>query len=256
MEYFPRWIMSLLWIIAMCWLIFGKLPFGGMGLPKAAALVVTDPVNLKNNIRQQVQTMLQWKQQIEQMTQQINQLERQHKILTGSRNLGAIFNNPDLRNYLPQDWQAVYDRVRAGGYSGLTRHAQTIHAENQLFDSCSRIQDPEQRMICEARAVKPAQDKSFALTGYQAAKNRMQQLDKLMQEIDKTQDPKAMAELQGRIAIEQANIQNEQTKLQMYALIADADNRLQEQREYDLAMKDAAKRGGLNVRPMKFSNKN
>jgi type IV secretion system protein VirB5 len=66
-----------------------------------------------------------------------------------------------------------------------------------------------------------------------------------------------VAGLQGRIAIEQANIniQNEQTKLQMYALIADEDNSLQEQREYDLAMKDAAKRGGLNVQPMQFSNK-
>ncbi len=61
-----------------------------------------------------------------------------------------------------------------------------------------------------------------------------------------------MAELQGRIAAEQANIQNEQTKLQMYTMVAAAEDRLQEQREREMAMQDAAKRGGLNIKSMKF----
>ena len=48
-------------------------------------------------------------------------------------------------------------------------------------------------------------------------------------------------------------IANEQTKLQMYAMVAEAENRLQEQREQEIAMEEAAKRGGLNIEPMNFS---
>ena len=48
-------------------------------------------------------------------------------------------------------------------------------------------------------------------------------------------------------------IANEQTKLQMYAMVAEAEDRIQEQREQEMAMEEAAKRGSLNVEPMNFS---
>jgi type IV secretion system protein VirB5 len=102
--------------------------------------------------------------------------------------------------------------------------------------------------------VKGSQDKAFALDAYDAARDRLNQIDQLMARINSTQDPKDIAELQGRIAAEQAMIANEQTKLQMYAMVAEAEDRLQEQREHEIAMKDAAKRGGLfeTVEPMNF----
>lgn len=243
MDHFPSWMTFLLWMILSVWGLFGN---------HAQAIVVIDKLNLSNNIKQQIQTMAQWKQQYEQMTSQIKQLESQHAALTGSRNLGKIFDNPALKNYLPQDWQSVYDRVRMGGYAGLSGSGKEIYDQNHIFDSCSHIGNKEQRLACEARAVKPAQDKGFALDAYQSAQSRIQQIDQLMSAINTTQDPKAMAELQGRIAAEQANIQNEQTKLQMYTMVAAAEDRLQEQREREMAMQDAAKRGGLNIQPIKF----
>ena len=99
--------------------------------------------------------------------------------------------------------------------------------------------------------MKGAQDKAFALDAYDAARDRLNQIDQLMGRITTTQDPKDIAELQGRIAAEQAMIANEQTKLQMYAMVAEAENRLQEQREQETIMEEAAKRGGLE--PMNFS---
>src|SRR5690606_40657057 len=55
---------------------------------------------------------------------------------------------------------------------------------------------------------------------YDKAKSRIEQIDQLMAKIDQTPDPKAIAELQGRLTAEQALIQNEQTKLQMYQMVA------------------------------------
>ncbi|RMN57896.1 Minor pilin of type IV secretion complex [Pseudomonas syringae pv. apii] len=81
------------------------------------------------------------------------------------------------------------------------------------------------------------------MDAYDQAKGRLRQLDQLMGQIDKTQDPKGIAELQGRIAAEQAMIQNEQTKLQMFQMVAQAEDRVQEQRQHELNAQILDKRG-------------
>lgn len=165
--------------------------------------------------------------------------------LTGSRNLGQILNNAALRDYLPNDWQGVYDAVKSGGYSGLSGRALSIYEGNKAFDACAHFKVADQRTACEAQAVKSAQDKAFALDAYDKAKSRLTQIDQLMAKINDTPDPKAIAELQGRIAAEQAMIQNEQTKLQMYQMVAAAEDRLQEQRQRELNAKAGARRGWI-----------
>jgi type IV secretion system protein VirB5 len=67
-----------------------------------------------------------WAQQVQQMTSQIDQMKQQYGALTGLRGLGRVFDDPQLRDYLPQDWQAVYDAVKRGGYSGLNGRAGSI----------------------------------------------------------------------------------------------------------------------------------
>lgn len=54
-----------------------------------------------------------------------------------------------------------------------------------------------------------------------------------MKQINSTSDPKAIAELQARITAETAAVQNEQTKMQLFALASQAEDRLiqQQQRE-------------------------
>lgn len=217
---------------------------------------VTDGASIAQSVVQQVETIAKWKLQYDQMMSQIDQAKQQYESLTGSRGLGNVMNDPILRDYLPGDWQAVYDSVKTGGYSGLSGTARTVYDQNKVFDSCGHIVSSEQRTACEARAVKPAQDKGFSLEAYNAAKSRINQIDQLMNKINDTQDPKGIAELQGRIAAEQANIQNEQTKLQLYAMVAAAEDKVQLQRAREISMKDAAKRDGLKIQPMTFSIRN
>lgn len=228
------------------WLLFGN--------HAQAQIPVTDGASIAQQVANQIETIAKWKMQYDQMVEQLEGMEREYKALTGGRGLGTILNDPRYREYLPTEWQGVYDSVRNGGYAGLSGRAYEIYNENQVFDGCAHIQVDTQRLACEAKAVKGAQDKAFALDAYDAARDRLNQIDQLMARINSTQDPKDIQELQGRIAAEQAMIANEQTKLQMYAMVAEAEDRLQEQREQELAMKDAAKRGGLfeTVEPMNF----
>lgn len=171
------------------------------------------------------------------MMQKIDQAKKENESLAGSRMLGNILNDPQYRNYLPADWQGVYDSVRDGGYKGLSGRTQSVYESNKIFDSCTSLSVAEQRTACETRAVKASQDKVFALDAYDKAKDRINQLDQLMGKINQTNDPKAIAELQGRISAGQANIQNEQTKLQIYAMVAAAEEKVQAQRQREIEVK-------------------
>jgi type IV secretion system protein VirB5 len=191
-------------------------------------------------------------QQLSEMKNQVTQLKNTYDSLNGSRGLGTIMNNPALRNYLPQDWQNVYDSVKQGGYAGLSGTAKTQYT--QIYDSCKHITVDDQRLACESSAVKGAQDKGFALDAYDKSQDRMSQIDELMAQINQTQDPKAIAELQARIAVEQANIQNETTKLKMYAMVAAAEDKVQQQQHREMNARTWAATKGISAQPITFNN--
>lgn len=220
-------------------------------LPASAQLTTIVVGDVPSTLNQ-IQTMAQWANQYQQMVSQLTQMEKQFNSLNGTRGLGQILNNPALRNYLPADWQKVYDSVRVGGYAGLSGSGKAVYDANKIYDACTYITDDAQRGTCQAHAVKPSQDKAFATDAYQAAKARIDQIDGLMAKINDTQDPKAIAELQARIAAEQAHIQNEQTKLQLYAMMAAAEEKVQAQRQRELNARTWAARGGIKVNPLTF----
>ena len=217
-----------------------------------AQIPVTDVGGITTQVTNQIETMAKWKVQYDQMMGQITQAQKQFDSMNGSRGLGTIMNDPALRDYLPPNWQGVYDSVRNGGYSGLSGPAQSVYSQNKIYDSCAHITVADQRTACEARAVKASQDKAVALEAYGAAKSRINQIDQLMGKINNTQDPKAIAELQGRIAAEQANIQNEQTKLHLYEMVAAAEDKVQAQRQREMQARTWSARKGIVVQPLTF----
>jgi type IV secretion system protein VirB5 len=233
--------------------LLASLALSALASSSFAQIPVTDGAAIARHTASQIETIAKWKMQYDQMVSQIDQQKQQYQSVTGTRGLGTIMNNPALREYLPADWQGVYDSVRGGGYSGLSGRGAAVYDANKVFDSCQSVTGGEQRIACQARAVKASQDKGFALDAYDKAKGRITQIDQLMAKINDTSDPKAIAELQGRIAAEQANIQNEQTKLQLYAMVAAAEDKVQAQRQREMQAKTWAARKGIQVQPVTFN---
>jgi len=217
----------------------------------AAQIPVTVTSDLPGEFHH-LETMFKWIDQYEQMQKQIMQLKRQYDALTGARNLGEIMNNPLLRNYLPPNWQSAYDKVRDGGLAGLSGTAKVIYYKNQIYDNCARIKNPMKRTVCQAKVVRMATNKANVMAAYNACLLRLNQIDQLMRKINSTTDPKSIAELQARISIEHANIQNEQTKLQVYSMVASADDKLQQQRQSEIQTKTLSSRKGIVPRPVIF----
>ncbi len=175
--------------------------------------------------------------------------------LTNVNSLGDVLNNPALRRYLPAEVQDT-GRLLNGSLSDLGSigsRASSIRDANRLFDTCAAKQGQD-KTLCERAASKAAQDKAFADDAFDRARSRWDQIEGLMRQINQTHDPKGIAELQARIASETAMIQNEQVKMNLYAMAAQAEDRLIQQQQKEAADRtwNAKGTGGVTAEPLTF----
>ncbi|WP_108653107.1 P-type DNA transfer protein VirB5 [Dongshaea marina] len=184
--------------------------------------------------------------QLNKMRQQYDQMRRDYAAVTGTRNLGDIFYNPELNQYLPSNWASVYKNIMNNGYQGLSGAAKALRDSSKIFDVCQYYKDAAQKRSCEAASVQPAQNASYAQEAYAKSAKRETNINRLMRQINSTTDPKGIAELNGRIQSEQAMIQNTQTKLAMYQAASQAQQELvdQQQREAQAKVWNSTNYGG------------
>jgi type IV secretion system protein VirB5 len=191
-------------------------------------------------ITQLLQQINYWKQQIGAMSNQLNQLKQTHATLTGSRGMQSLLNLSDQqRNYLPRDW-AEMSRVLAGQsvqYGQLANATAGLVASQAVLtpQQLGRLDIKERENIVAARQAAAG----LAVTtreAYTQASERFASLSQLIQALGGATDAKAALDLQGRIAAEQAMLENEQAKLTLLAQAAQADRLLQAERLRELAM--------------------
>ena len=193
-----------------------------------------------------IATAASWAKQVQDMKAEYDQLVAEYEAMRGHYDVVRNFNEDSLVGFLPDDWQDAYDSVREDGVAGLGDVALGIYEANSVYDACPgeiEIEGEEtaaqtamklQRMLCQSKAVKSAQDKGFAVTGLAAARNKVGQINALMGEISRAVDPKHIQDLQARIAIENASLQNEQIKLKLQDMIAKSEDKLMEQQQKEL----------------------
>lgn len=189
------------------------------------------PVTITSSIpdtTNQIQTMAQWANQYTQMVGQINQMKQQYDSITGNRGLGQIMNNPALRGYLPDQWAGIYDKVRGGTLPGISSAASSIFS-TEGFDATAVGGRKRQLNVMAA-------NKAMTMQAYDATLARVNNINALMAKADTTMDTKAAADLQNRMASENAMIQNEQIRLNLLAQLQVAESQLaneQRAREFD-----------------------
>lgn len=223
---------------------------GGISPSSAAGIPVIDVAKIANDTMNQAANIAKYIEMINQYKSQIDQMKQQYDSLTGSRGLGLIMNNPELRSYIPAEWQEVYYKISNDGYQGLSGTAQAILDANNLLNACN-TQANADKLLCERQLAKAAQDKAWALDAFDKASQRWDQIQALMGQINSTTDPKAIAELQARINAEQAAIQNEQTKLQMFQMLAQVEEKLIEEQQLAQSREELSRRGWVKVQPIK-----
>ncbi|WP_213762411.1 P-type DNA transfer protein VirB5 [Caballeronia sp. dw_19] len=188
------------------------------------------PVFDAQNVAQAIATVAQLEQQVQQ------EIEI-YQSTVGTRGFGALLNNPVIPNSLPSNWQGVYTAVQSGGYAGLTGSAQALRSASEIYN-CEDQTGIDQK-VCQRALNKPFQDKAFGLQAYQTELQELNQIQSLMQQIDVTQDPKGVAELQARIQSETTTVGNEMTKLQLFRMLAETEDRLVAEQQSELVLSRA-----------------
>jgi type IV secretion system protein VirB5 len=151
------------------------------------------------------------------MNGELTQLQQTHAALTGGRGMELLLpTSTAQRNYLPADWAEMLRALEgtSGPYGGLSAAvAAAVEARKVLSDArLEGLGVVERDSLLKARQAAAA----AAVTAQQAFTNagqRFEALQALVNAIGGAADAKAIADLEARIAAEQAMLGNEQAKL-------------------------------------------
>ena len=198
--------------------------FGANGA-RAQGIPVIDVANLVQTILQVLNDVTEISNQV----QQIQQLQTQVNSINGIRNLGQVFNNPMLKNYVPAEAYTYLNAVNTSGYSGLNATAKALRDAGMVYN-CMDLAGGA-RTDCQAALAQPYQQKGLLQDAMKSASGRLSQINALMDQINGTSDQKAIQEIQARIGAENALLAHEVSQVQMLQGMADSEERIARSRE-------------------------
>ena len=175
--------------------------------------------------------------------QQIQQLRDHLASINGVRSLGNVFNNQALRNYVPPQAYTVINAVDQGGYSGLSGTAKALRDASMVYNCMDR--GASDRTRCQAELAAPYQHKGLLQDAMKTASGRLEQIQKLMDQVDATSDQKAIQEIQARIGAENAQLAHEATQIQMLLGMADSEERIARSRDRERQHEMLARTGRI-----------
>ena len=193
------------------------------------------PVIDAANLAQAIQQVMAWAQQYQQMASQIQQMQQQYASLTGSRGLGDILNNPLLQGVVPADVAQIYSGINSGGFNNLTSAAQTLRSTTMVYN-CENVTG-DTKNAYEASLNGNAQSQAYQQNALQLITQRVQQIQSLQSQINGTPDPKAIAELQARIAAENTQVTNDANRIAVMQAIAQSQQQAAQQALRERTMK-------------------
>ena len=209
-------------VAAAACLVAGTL---GAGNARAQGIPVMDIASIIQSILQVLNEVTQ----IENQIQQIAQMGDQLKSLNGMRNLGDVFDNPMLKNYVPAEAYTYLNAVNGSGYSGLNATAKSLRDAGMVYN-CMDLSGAA-RTDCQAALAQPYQQKGLLQDAMKSAGGRLSQIKSLMGQINATSDQKAVQEIQARIGAENALLAHEVSQVQMLQGMADSEERIARSRE-------------------------
>jgi len=186
-------------------------------------------------LAQQIQLVIDDAQKIAALEAQLQEAKRTVASLTGVRGLAAALNSPVLQNYLPPQAYRFADAVVARGYAGLSDLARA-RRDAQMLYNCAELAGSTQTR-CQALLAQPYQQRALLQQAVDKAAGRLAQITALMQQAAATTDPKSIAEMQARIAAEDAMLAHERSQIELNLGISQADQAIEGSRrqEADLA---------------------
>jgi len=194
-------------------------------LSARAQIPVTVTTDLPSFINQ-IENMAQWADQLKSMEQQIKQADDQFKqnklLLTGNSALGKLLNGAGLYDYLPtattnDSWSEIYKNMDKSKLASMrTKYgmASTNAVQQEAFDTDLTNFNTLQKT-------------------YAATNKRLENIKSLTGLADSAATPQEKADIQARIALEQAAIQNDKNRMDTSAELMAQNNKLMVRKQND-----------------------
>lgn len=207
------------------------------GMPAARAQWAVVDVGAIARLIQQIATM---REQLQTARNQLSQAQRAYDAVTGSRGMENLLRGT-VRNYLPADWRELESAINqgVGAYQSLSSQVRSILDSNAVLtpQQLARL-SPRDRAAVEAQRRVLATRQALTREALQNTSRRFSDLQELVDAIGAAEDPKAVMDLQARIAAEQAMLANEQGKLEVLYQISQAEEAAARQRRREQAIAD------------------
>jgi len=188
-----------------------------------AQMVVLDPANLS----QQVLHYLNMIKQLTQLQAQLTQLKQQYTSITGIRHMAGIYQE-DFVQKMPRDWKETLQGIQGLGKVGsLTKDIfkESSQLEGGNFEHVANdvVEQLKKTMMADSNA------QALNSQAFDGSGDRFKRIQDLMQKIDSADDLKAITDLNGRLAGENAMLMNEMIKLQAMNALLENQRRVQAQ---------------------------
>lgn len=196
------------------------------------------PVIDASQLAQQVQQVMAWGKQYTQMAQQLEQYAKQIQQLSGVRGMGDLVNTDLFKQYMPKEYQTLLQQG-VGDWKAIQDAAKQYDIALSGLANSNNASQAFQQM-----AKLAAVNRASAEAAYNTAGKRFDNITRLTQKINQSNDPKDIMDLSASIQAEGAMLQNEANRLQAMMLMAQANNELQAQQSRERSMA-FGKLGGL-----------
>lgn len=183
------------------------------------------PVVDVSNLAQALQTVAQ-------LRAQLQQLQQMHDAVTGSRGMGALLNQPQLRQYLPTSTQNLY----ASGSTGLSAMDSNIDAIKQS-EALGNDLAAERAKLEVRKADAAVKNKAMTQLAYTSSMKRLDNIEALAKQIDFATDEKATLDLQNRLNSELSLIQSEQQRAQLVGMLQSNEQAVIQQKAKEINKK-------------------
>ena len=228
-------------------LILAALALGAALPSPVSAQIVFDP----SVFARQFDQLLEMKRQVDTLTSQLkvaqDQLAQAKSLydsfnkLTNAGDIAALLNSSQFRKYLPAEFSEIEGLISGTGSGSFASALDGYLSSNRLYTTNPGNSFYAAELDRMARSTGTAS--SIGQAVYDTASRRIDEIDKLRQQIGQARDVKDVLDLSTRVQVETAQLNNDLLRMQGLAMVqrARSDMDAQRSRERERQLVDEMK---------------
>ncbi|GJD94465.1 P-type DNA transfer protein VirB5 [Methylobacterium iners] len=197
-------------------------------VPATAFDIVYDPTAVAKLV-DQVQQM---EKQLTALNDQLTQAKRLYDSfnkLTNAGDVAGLLNSTQFRKYLPAEFSQIESLVNGSGSGTFASSLDSYLTQNRVYTA-----NPGNAFYAtelDRIARQTGTSHSIGQAVYDTAAKRVDELDKLRQQIGQARDVKDVLDLSARVQVESTLLQNDVLRMQGLAMVQRAQGEMNGQRE-------------------------